>query len=155
MVCISIQDGFTPQSLSTVQMVENGIGTYTEILLPLAKSPKFEQAHGLCFRGSHSPAAQFITTAGYHWLYYRGCNLGHDALSSENASDGQCPIGLLRFRQDGLAHLAASKPTALGVVRTRWFKLRGPKLVVNVDFEGALLCQCVHGCSHPVMPRGA
>ena len=97
-------------------------------------------------RGSSSPAAEFVTGGGFHWLYYRGCDVGHDNLHLDNVSDGACAIGLLRFRQDGLAYLTTrdANPDVWAVVRTRWFELQGSTLLVNVDFKGKYLLHVTH-----------
>jgi len=95
-------------------------------------------------RGVTTPAAEFVTAHGYHWLYYRGCSKTHDRCGDcmrnkwlHNTSCHGCHVGLLKFRQDGMLHLSTSSAAAWGTVTTRWFILRGRQIEVNVEFWGA------------------
>lgn len=80
---------------------------------------------------SMRPAAQFVSHAGQHWLYYESCPHQH-----ERRYLGGCEIWLARFRKDGLAYLAAANEQ-WGHVTTRKFVLRGSRLELNVQLLNA------------------
>jgi len=82
----------------------------------------------------HLPASQFVTTAGEHWVYYEGCPSRHEIQKQK-----PCSIGLLRFRLDGMAYLAASSPGTMAWAElvSRPFVVAGGTLRLNVAVDPA------------------
>lgn len=111
-------------------------GIHFDLRWIYASQPLHSPDEGQWNSGVISPAAQFVTFGGFHWVYYRACGVGHDTLYLQPEANDTCAIGLMKYRQDGLAHLTTTKADIWSIVRTRWFRLQGQDLIVNVDFKG-------------------
>ena len=90
-------------------------------------------------------AAEFVTTGGYHWLYYQGCpyhhEFDHTIKVEDDKKQNKCGIGLVRWSINRLVGLEPIETETTGTVTTYPFQLQGECVSLNMDVESGGFAQ--------------